>query len=62
MKALIEWAKLAYTGLCRHSAMILDDCGFPLWFIRLYCPAPIGWGRLLRELCDRLYIEVDNAA
>ena len=45
--------EMAILGLKRHSAMILDSAGFPLWFIRWYCPAPKGWGTAVQELLDR---------
>jgi hypothetical protein len=60
---MINWTREARLGLRRHSSMILDNCRFPLWFIKLWCRTPKAWGSqidaLLRKLNDR--VDFDDA-
>ena len=66
----LDWLKSAFTGLRRHSAIILDGCGFPVWFVRWYCKPPKNWGALLEATMIKYglgseldyYYEDDDAA
>jgi hypothetical protein len=49
MSKQVRWLQYFYLGWTRRSAIMLDNCGLPLWFIRWRCPTITGWGSILRE-------------
>jgi len=54
MKPVFEWLSEFCIGWRWRRAMLLDNCGLPLWFIRRRCPATAGWGAMLDILVSAI--------